>query len=129
MFCTLDKISLKYPSSLSSGVIVVSNTTPSSPSPAKAYPSLPCIVTNKLDSSKGIWVSSTSIYSTPPFFTLFAKSIWFSLDIASLIFGINFPYSFPKTGRFGFISKSTYLDISAPSTTSFTFNSSFTMSP
>ena len=30
---------------------------------------------NKLDSSKGICVSSTSIYSTPPFFTLFAKSI------------------------------------------------------
>ena len=29
----------------------------------------------------------------------------FNFEIASLILGINFPYSFPNTGKFGFISK------------------------
>ena len=129
MFWTFDKISLTYPSSFSSGVIVVSNTTPISPSPANANPSFPCIVTSKFSEVNSICVPSISIYSTPPFFTLLAKSIWFNFEIASLIFGINFPYSFPNTGKFGFISKWTYSFMFAPKSTSFTFNSSFTIFP
>ena len=128
MFCTFDSTSLRIPSSASSGVIVVSNTTPISPSPLNANPSFPCIVINKFSEFSPICVSPISMYSVPPFFTVFAKSIWFFFAISSLIFGISLPYSFPSTGKFGFISKFTYSDISAPSTTSFTFSSSFTIS-
>ena len=49
MFCTFDfdKTSLKTPSSANSGVMIVSSTTPISPSPLNANPALPCILTNK----------------------------------------------------------------------------------